>query len=672
MNKRLITNYKTDTCLGCLTDELWKLGHKNKIGTAIKALVLTLLAGGLSATPVSPTGGVYAFGDSGSEMGNLFKIPGFEPGANAPYWRGSDGFLRHASGPKWIELLFPGMRVSSDPTRSGERVCYAYDGAMTNEWVGGFETKVPFGLQSQVKQFGAEVSSGKLHPNADSVFVLDVGPNDFFDAISSDTYSAATVDTMAKNIADSVRELAKLGNKTKGSSGRPLTVFVNDLPDFSVGALFLDLYKQMPPDLALQNKELLAGMAADGQSALRSSLKAVSKELGASANIVTLPADTFFKTILANPKAFGFTNTTDPVYDDATDTVLVNNKTEQESYLFIDWLHLTAKGEKLTADYYANVVDAIYGGPQERLGHITDAAGVASDYFASTLIGAERVPVEHGKWSLFADVAGSYLRQDPSKSHKRVEIFPSLTTIGVEHKPSEVFCWGLGASLVNAPVWVQNRALRAELCGAGVGLFAKYEGSWMKLTATGNWVHLQGETRRDTGLPTLRADGRVKEDTWNARITATHDSQLGSLLFESGIGVSMMNTRARGFTEHGAPGLNLAYEGFSRRDARCFLSEHLSFGSMNLGSVRLVPALHCEAAHLFGDRETVVRAQLLDNTAAATEGKTNNGGHWRVGGGPELNILFASRIGLSLRGLCETDFEGRVDRGVYVNLHCRF
>jgi hypothetical protein len=170
----------------------------------------------------------------------------------------------------------------------------------------------------------------------------------------------------------------------------------------------------------------------------------------------------------------------------------------------------------------------------------------------------------------------------------------------------------------------------------------------------------------------MRADGWTREDTWSCGLLVSRDSKVGILNLSTGVGLSHASVKAKGFTEHGAPGLNLAFEDFRRRDSEAYLSETLSLEAWHIGSARLIPSLDIETSHQFGDRNTTVRAQLLDNTAQATEGSATNGGRWRLGGGPALALVFRNGMKLEVRGQLESDFEGRIDRGVSMKLNYRY
>ncbi len=640
------------------------------LGACLCASTLAAAPTDFALPPQPPE--VYVLGDSGSEMGNLFALPEYAPSENAPYWRGPDGFLRHSSGPKWVEVLFPGMRVSSDTTRTGERVNYAYDGAMTNEWVGGFPVPTPHGMLSQLADFTAEVAAGRLHPTTRSAFVLDIGPNDCFEALTQGTDLAAASTQVAQNIATTIRSLNAVVRAAKPGTDQPLTFFVNEVPDFSEAPLFLDLYASLPADLAAANRTALHNLATDCREQVRSTLLDLRRETGPQLNIVTIPFDTFYTALRANPAAWGFTNVTDPVYDDTTDTVRVA-PAEQEKYVFIDWLHLTATGERAAAQYIAQVVDAVYGGPQQRVARLADTGVYATESIADAQLSAPRERLEgDSRWSRFASVSAGYRRADLSGSEGRTEIFPTTINAGLVYTPGQAWSFGGGLSYVNAPTRVNNKALRADLQGYGAALFAERRFDWATFCLSSAFTRLTGDTRRDVYVPTMRADGSAAIGTWRSQLLVSRTFAAGDWLFTAETGATWARAQGVGFTEKGAPGLNLRYEDFHRTSAQFHLGGRIQAPEWHWGAIAFQPTLSLATSYEAGDDRTDVRAQLLDNTADPTFGYAELGRRLRFSAAPALAVSFPCDWRLVLAERLETDLKDQHSHSFTCELSRRF
>lgn len=616
---------------------------------------------------------VYVLGDSASEMGNLFVIPDYAPSPNAPYWRGPDGFLRHATGPKWVEVLFPGMRVSTDASRTGERVNYAYDGAMTNEWVGGFPVPTPHGLLSQVADFSAEAAAGTVHPTSRSAYLIDIGPNDCFDAMETGADPATTTAQTAQNIASSIRALYDTTQSPRNSTGGPLTFFVTEMPDFSEAPLFLQLYASMPKDAAAANREFVHGLAVNSRNATRAALVGLRDEIGAQINIVTIPIDTLFTTARAHPEAFGLSNVTDPVYDDTTDTLLVSDPLEQEKHLFVDSLHLTGSGERALAQYAAQVVDAVYGGPQQRVARLADTGLFATETIADAQLSAPRQRLESdSRWSRFASVAAGYRRADLSSTEGRTEIFPTTLNAGLVYTPNQAWNFGGGLSYVYAPTRVNNKALRADLQGLGAALFAERRFDWATFTVSSAFTRLSGDTRRDVYVPTMRADGSATIGSWRSQLLGSRTFAAGDWLFTAETGATWARAQGVGFTEKGAPGLNLRYEDFHRTSAQFHLGGRIQAPAWHWGAVAFQPTLGLATSYEAADGRIAACAQLLDNTADPTFGYAELGRRLRVSAAPALTVAFPHDWRLVLAERLETDLKDQHSHSFTCELSRRF
>jgi phospholipase/lecithinase/hemolysin len=165
------------------------------------AWVLAALLGGLtaSAAQAAPSK-IVAFGDSLSDTGNvLTKFANAQAPFNlslpaSPYWEG-----RFSNGPVAVEVMATALDV--------ELQSYAYGGALTGTanriTQGGVLTGT--GVQSQISSY-LQVSSGSADANA--LFVLWAGGNDFFSAPV-----ASTVTSAVNNLVFDINQLYAAGGR---------------------------------------------------------------------------------------------------------------------------------------------------------------------------------------------------------------------------------------------------------------------------------------------------------------------------------------------------------------------------------------------------------------------------------------------------------------------------
>src|SRR4028118_1275503 len=87
---------------------------------------------------------IYVFGDSLSDVGNVFQATRGESPSSPPYFKG-----RYSNGPVWVEYLASRLRLTSNPNTN-----FAYGGATTGNY-----RDMPPGLLAQIKSFTTTYSS---------------------------------------------------------------------------------------------------------------------------------------------------------------------------------------------------------------------------------------------------------------------------------------------------------------------------------------------------------------------------------------------------------------------------------------------------------------------------------------------------------------------------------
>jgi phospholipase/lecithinase/hemolysin len=265
----------------------------------LAVLLVTPVAAPAFASPITQ---IVAFGDSLSDTGNdLIAFGSPQP----PYYQG-----RFSNGPNWIDDLAAKLGVPDPQPSLAGGTNYAYGGATATA----INTGVP-DLGQQVQQY--LTTSPTANPNA--LYTVLMGANDFFGGVSDASGPANAVNAAltsligagAKNIL--VSYLPPQGVTPLIQSEGPAAVSAIDALDVAF------------------NNDIAADV-----TALRSA------NPGVTISVVDLYAST--NAILANPGAYGFTNTTDEGINAPPGANL-------NQYLFWDDVHPTAAGHALIADY---------------------------------------------------------------------------------------------------------------------------------------------------------------------------------------------------------------------------------------------------------------------------------------------------------------------------------
>jgi phospholipase/lecithinase/hemolysin len=273
------------------------------------ALALLLLAGG--AGRAEPITGIVAFGDSLSDIGNVYAAT---HGAFPP--ASSYGGGRFSNGSIWVEWLAVRLGVSFPgplPSTLGG-TDYAYGFAQTG--IGTTQTPVPgLSVPNLWTQMSTYLSSHT--PSAGQLYTVWAGANDLFTGhtgpVIAATNVAAVVDTLARAGASNilVANLPALGD----------TPFGRTLPS--------------------AQRQGLNAEAASFNNALAAELSVIPAD-HPGVSIHLLDAAGVLQRAEADPAAYGFSNVTDPAQ-------LVNGG-HVNGYLFWDGVHPTFEGHALIAD----------------------------------------------------------------------------------------------------------------------------------------------------------------------------------------------------------------------------------------------------------------------------------------------------------------------------------
>jgi outer membrane lipase/esterase len=303
--------------------------------TLVTCALAVLLAPSVATS--APITRLYVVGDSLSDQGNASLLTGgaFPP---LPYAQ------RASNGPVAVERLAGALGVSLAPSEAGG-TNYAVLGATTGlVTIAGTSppvqtenlAAVQYGqaalagtsLQSQAL---ALLGAGLVTDPSGSLFFVWGGANDFFL-----NPSPATV---AAGVGNIVRVVTTL------YAGGARHFLVPNLPDLSM----------TPSGLALTPAQRagLQALTLGFNAGLRSGLDSASMLAGIT--ITQFDTFAFFNTMLADPAAFGFTNTTTPCLTGnlAGGGVVCN---DPSAYIFWDSVHPTAAAHRALGDAFADAV----------------------------------------------------------------------------------------------------------------------------------------------------------------------------------------------------------------------------------------------------------------------------------------------------------------------------
>ena len=275
--------------------------------TRCLAMLLVALTIGVATASAEPITHYVVFGDSLSDVGNVYAATGgAEPAA--PYWQG-----RFSNGPIWIERRaeLHGLPVPTPSVLGGTN--YAFGGAETGLGMSADGTP---NLLTQ-----AALYLGQNTPTGSEQFVIWGGANDVLA-----TMPATNLVQTAENISQLIGTLADAGGEN---------FLVMNMPPLGETPLAISLGPAF--------QTILNAMADNFNTVLLDKVEQLRDER----NLAIEYVDTYgaMMDFLDDPAAHGFTNVTDPAFDDATG-ILVDTPND---YLFFDGVHPTAHTHELLA-----------------------------------------------------------------------------------------------------------------------------------------------------------------------------------------------------------------------------------------------------------------------------------------------------------------------------------
>lgn len=259
-----------------------------RIRSTLRAVLLPALFAVSVSAQAGPFSGLYIFGDSLSDTGNLsIATGGAQPGTAQPYAPG-----RFSDGPLWVETLATGLGLAgqANPYLVGGNN-YAFAGART-----GTVGSPPGVLAQAAGIWGAGAGPSGPPANANALFVVVGGGNDMRDA-----RLISTGDAVADGLARQAAALTAINNLAQTISYLAISgarnILISTLPD--LGAT---------PEALLLNNQAASTDATNRFNALVPTLLGL-EGVFAGLNIELLDMAAIAADVRNNPGDFGVTNT---------------------------------------------------------------------------------------------------------------------------------------------------------------------------------------------------------------------------------------------------------------------------------------------------------------------------------------------------------------------------
>ena len=280
--------------------------------------------GSFAVLQAAPIDAIYAFGDSLTDVGNIYAASGGTTPV-APYVAG-----QFTNGNVWVQDLASGLGLSALKASLLGGTDYAYGTAETG--AASFNTSAVstdlVGPSGQLAQFQA--AHGTADPNA--LYAIWIGSNDLNDILANASPAQFSADAaiVIGNIDSAVNTLAGMGAKK---------ILILTVPDLG----------KTPAALAL------GPVASGGASALSAAFDTglTQSLFGVAAadsiNVSVLDTYALLDSIAASPGSYGLNNVTQPCLTGEVNYSGGTPCSTPDQYLFWDPLHPTAAGHQIVA-----------------------------------------------------------------------------------------------------------------------------------------------------------------------------------------------------------------------------------------------------------------------------------------------------------------------------------
>ncbi len=613
------------------------------IGAAlVAATALTAPAFGQSYS------GLYVFGDSLSDNGNLFRLTGQPP---APYFQG-----RFSNGATYAERLPSLLNFVYTPSTN-----FAVGGALTDTT---HNAGIPnVGMQSQVNSF---LSGGRTLGARDLVVVWG-GANDYFATLAtvatqSQTQAQATISTQItntiSNLAGQTQALIRAGARE---------VIVPNLP--LLGAA---------PSVSANGATAAATanlITVNHNTNLATTMGSVGRGLGA--NIYLIDTAALFTDMQSNPSKYGLSNTTAQCLQTAA--CVGGSAATQAQYLFWDGVHPTAAVHQIYAAYVAaNLTGTAVQSAPGRLAEAT-ARGFSSDISArqyarrggaggmslagSALPGTTQGGDKDKPFSVFVAANYGWGERDSTSTEAALDYTDTAFTLGADYRLGSQFLIGaaLGYGMSDGKIGsglgkVEQNSFRGAVYAS---LFAD---AWYIDASASAGVNNIDKISRNTGFvgaPSLTADTSGR--TVSTDLEAGYLFKAGDFAFGPLGGLRYSVISLDGYTESGFAGVarQVDKQRFTSLVARAGVQANYK---LNVEGATVVPRAAAVVEHELNDRSRSITSRIVSQPGVSQSVRTEDGDKTVVRLSAGVAAGFGDRYTLSFDGDTSLGGDGKDHR----------
>jgi phospholipase/lecithinase/hemolysin len=322
-------------CLGSPKPQAARLRKESSVrGKFFSVAVLCLSAVSGPALAAPPYSAIYSFGDSLSDVGNVYD------GQGIPYAPYSNG--RFSNGPNWLDDLSAKLGLGAVTASSTGGHDFAWGGAVTG-YPGTDNPVFPFPIPTLGDQVSKFLMSPVTSPST-ALYTFSIGANDLFGMLADPNLDPADIPT---DIAGAAAAVGSAAADLAQAGATSLLLF--DVPN-------LGLVPEVTGAGVLGLPELATQLSAEFNTAVLADISAAAPSL----TVFDIGSYGLLTEAVAHPAEFGFTDTTTPCWSGSLEGYLGPGSacSEQDQHLFWDSEHPTEAGHALIADAALRAIGA--------------------------------------------------------------------------------------------------------------------------------------------------------------------------------------------------------------------------------------------------------------------------------------------------------------------------
>jgi outer membrane lipase/esterase len=556
--------------------------------------------------------GLFIFGDSLVDNGNLFKLTGGAVPPSPPYFQGrfSNGFV-------WVERLQPLLGINANQT-----INFGLGGATsgaTNALSGFLGTTLP-SLPSELNSFPGS-------PDPKALYVLWAGANDYLIQTQPRPTDTSGV---VNNLSNAATTLISKGARN---------LIVVNLPDLG----------KTPQEQALGTSASSTALTLSHNTNLRAALQTLAQQ-NPGVNIIPLDVNALFGEVNSDPARYGLTNITQPCF---TGSAVCSNP---DQYLFWDGVHPTATGHNIIAQYAAAVLNA----PQAVVPQGDIALNVAKrpgQVIDARLLTLRNSPLTSSEQRLSAFLNGgvNFGDKNNSNSEPGYNFTTSGVTAGVDYRLTDNLALGVAVGYTGNDTDLSNNRGKIGVDGYAVSVYSNYSQKDFYASSLVSYGGNNFDIKRPTSFDNRTATGNPNGDQFSANVNGGYVAKSGNIAYGPTLGLRYDRANIDGYTETGAGSLNMKVKDQAAESLVMSVGVQAAI-TLDTGAAKFIPNIRASYEHQFANDSREIITELVTQPGIPMRTRTSE---------PDRDYL---KLGAGTQMMFSKNFTAAIDYETVIGL----